>query len=142
LTSSPVRGYGALVPPSPSGVRAAVGKVLRAGVLVSAAVLLTGYLVGLVAEPALFGSHAVEQAHLAAKAGFPHSFAAVLSGIGHGSSEAIIVAGVLLLILTPVAGLLTSALAFARRRDWLFTAISATVLSVILGSFLFGWLSA
>ncbi|MGO9149912.1 MAG: DUF1634 domain-containing protein [Acidimicrobiales bacterium] len=123
-------------------MRAAVGRVLHAGVLVSAAILLTGYLVGLVGQPAAFGSHAVEQAHLAGRASFPHSFRAVWDGIGRGSGEAMIVAGVLVLILTPVAGIVTSAVAFARRRDWLFTAISATVLSVILGSFLLGWLSA
>ena len=87
----------------------------------SAAILLTGYVVGLIGDPASFGSHAVEQAHLAGRAGFPHSFTAVWHGIMRGSGEAIIVAGVLLLILTPVAGLLTSAVAFARRRDWLFT---------------------
>jgi uncharacterized membrane protein len=52
------------------------------------------------------------------------------------------VAGLLVLILTPVAGLVTSAVAFARRRDWLFTAIVAAVLSVILGSFVLGWVSA
>jgi uncharacterized membrane protein len=119
-----------------------VGKVLHAGVLVSASILMTGYLVGLVGDPAAFGSHAAEQAHLAARAGFPHSFVAVWDGIGRGKGEAMIAAGLLVLILTPVAGLLTSAVAFARRRDWLFTAISATVLSVILGSFLLGWLSA
>ncbi|MGO9333264.1 MAG: DUF1634 domain-containing protein [Acidimicrobiales bacterium] len=134
--------YGALTPPSPRGVRALVGKVLHVGVLSSAAVLLTGYLVGLIAEPATFGSHSAEQAHLAARASFPHSLLAVWDGIGHGSGEAIIVAGVLVLILTPVAGLATSAVAFARRRDWLFTVISTTVLSVILGSFVIGWLTA
>ncbi|MFZ2059299.1 MAG: DUF1634 domain-containing protein [Acidimicrobiales bacterium] len=142
MTFPATRAYGALTPPSPRGVRAVVGKVLHAGVLASAAILLTGYLVGLVAEPAAFGSRSAEQAHLAARASFPHSLLAVWDGIGHGSGEAIIVAGVLVLILTPVAGLATSALAFARRRDWLFTAISATVLSVILGSFVVGWLTA
>jgi uncharacterized membrane protein len=62
----------------------------------------------------------------------------VWDGIWRGSWEAIIVAGLLVLILTPVAGLVTSAVAFARRRDRLFTAISTSVLSVILVSFLLG----
>jgi uncharacterized membrane protein len=140
--ASPVIGYGARTPPSPRGVRAAVGRVLRVGVVVSAALLLTGYVVGLVAEPGAFASHAVEQAHLAGRAKFPHSLVGVWDGIGHGSGEAIIVAGVLILILTPVAGLVTSAVAFSRRRDWLFAAISVAVLSVIFGSFVAGWLSA
>lgn len=140
--SSETFAYGALVPPSPHGVRAAVGRVLHIGVLVSAALLISGYLVGLFSDPAAYGSHAVEQDHLQAKAAFPHSFAAVWDGIGHGSGEAIIVAGVLVLILTPVAGLVTSTIAFARRRDWLFGAIATTVLAIILGSFVIGWLTA
>ena len=119
-----------------------MGKTLRGGVSLAAALLLTGYVVGVVTEPGVFGSHAVEQAHLAARARFPHSLAAMWDGIGHGSGEAIIVAGILVLILTPVAGLITSAVAFARRRDWLFTVMSAAVLSVILGSFALGWLSS
>jgi uncharacterized membrane protein len=116
--------------------------VLQLGVFASMALLVSGYLLGLFSDPAAYGSHAVEQAHLQARASFPHSFAAVWSGIGHGSGESIIVAGVLVLILTPVAGLFTSALAFARRRDWLFGAIATTVLVVILGSFVIGWLTA
>ena len=140
MTAPPTRGYGARTPPSPRGVRAAVGKVLRAGVLTSAGIVLVGYLVGLIREPAAFSSLA-EQAHLRARASFPHSFAAVGDGISRGNGEAIIVAGILLLILTPVAGVVTSAVAFGRRRDWLFTIISAGVVSVILGSFLLGWLS-
>ena len=142
LTAPARRGYGARTPPSPRGVRAVVGKVLHAGVLTSAGILLVGYLVDLIREPAAFGSRVVEQAHLKARASFPHSFATVWDGISRGNGEAIIVAGILVLILTPVAGVITSAVAFAQRRDWLFTIISASVLSVILGSFLLGWLSA
>jgi uncharacterized membrane protein len=137
-----VRGYGALTPPSPHGVRAAVGRVLRIGVLASGTLLVAGYLVGFFADSATFVSSSSERAHLSGRAGFPHSFAAVGQGIVRGNGEAIIVAGVLLLILTPVAGLLTSAVAFARRRDFVFTAISATVLVVILGSFVIGWLTS
>ncbi len=123
-------------------MRAAVGKVLRVGVIASAGVLFGGYVAGVLSDRAVFASHSVEQAHLAGRAVFPHSLAAVWDGIGRGSGEAIIVAGVLLLILTPVAGLLTSLVAFARRRDLVFTAISASVLTVILASFVIGWLTS
>ena len=132
MSAPTVRAPGALTPPSPRGVRAAVGRVLHTGVLASAAVLVTGYVVTFVREPATFGSQAVARAHLAARASFPHSFGAVLDGIGRGRGDAIIVAGVLMLILTPVAGLVTGAVAFARRG----------VLAVILGSFLLGSLAA
>ncbi len=118
-----------------------MGRVLRAGVAVSAATLLAGYVVALVSDPGMFGSRAVEHGHLTARAVFPHSLAAIWDGIGRGRGEAIIVAGLLVLLLTPVAGLVAAAVAFARRRDWLFAAISATVLSVILGSFVIGWLA-
>ncbi len=133
--------HGALTPPSPHGVRAAVGRVLRTGVLVSAATLLAGYALVFARDAAELSSYAAEQARLAGHASFPHSLTAVRDGIARGSGEAMIVAGVLALILTPVAGLSTSAVAFARRRDWLFTTIAGLVLSVILGSFLYGWLS-
>ena len=134
--------YGALASPSPKGVRAAVGRVLRVGVLTSATLMLSGYVIGLVADPAMFGSRAVERAHLAGRASFPHSLTALWSALARGKGEAIIVAGVLLLILTPVAGLFTGAVAFVRRRDWIFGAISATVLTIILGSFVIGWLTS
>ncbi|MGA2529728.1 MAG: DUF1634 domain-containing protein [Acidimicrobiales bacterium] len=140
--ASETLAYGALMPPSPRGVRAAVGKVLRLGVLASAALLVAGYLVGLISDPGAFTSHALEQAHLRARASFPHSFRAVFDGICHGSGEAIIAAGVLLLIMTPVAGLLTAAIAFARRRDRLFGVIAASVLAIILGSFVLGSLTS
>ncbi len=134
--------HGALVPPSPHGVRAAVGRVLRLGVLASTGLLVSGYALGLVSDPGAFTSKAVERAHLLGKAPFPHSLSALWSGIGRGSGEAVIVAGVLVLILTPVAGLVTSAVAFVRRRDFLFGAIATGVLSVILGSFVIGWLTS
>ncbi|MGD1011138.1 MAG: DUF1634 domain-containing protein [Acidimicrobiales bacterium] len=136
------KAYGALSPPSPRGVRAAAGKALRAGVLVSTATLVAGYVLALVRDRSVFASHATEAARLAGRASFPHSLGALFGGIGQGSGEAIILAGVLMLILTPVAGLLTSAVAFARRGDRLFTAISFGVLSIIVGSFVVGWLVA
>jgi len=110
-------------------------------VIASAVTLLTGYVLGVVRQPEAFRSHAAEKAHLRGLASFPHSLVAVWNGIGRGSGEAVIVAGLLMLIGTPVAGLVASALAFARRRDWLFTAIAATVFGVILGSFLIGSLA-
>jgi uncharacterized membrane protein len=115
--------------------------VLRDGVLASAAILVTGYLVGIVREPGVFASRAAERAHLAGRASFPHSFGAVWDGVVHANGEAVIVLGVLCLILTPVAGLVAGALAFARRGDWLFAAISATVLAVIMCSFVLGSLA-
>ncbi len=131
------RPHTALAP----GVRAAVGRVLRAGVAVSAAILLAGYVVAFVSDPGMFGSHAVEHGHLAARAAFPHSLAAIWDGIGRGRGEAIIVAGVARSAPDSGRRARGSAVAFARRRDWLFAAISATVLSVILGSFVIGWLA-
>ena len=71
--------HGALVPPSPHGVRAAVGRVLRLGVLASTGLLVSGYALGLVSDPGAFTSKAVERAHLLGKAPFPHSLSALWS---------------------------------------------------------------
>ena len=121
--------HGALVPPSPHGVRAAVGRVLRARRARERGVPRCGLRSsGSSSDPAPSARSAVEQAHLAGRARFPHSLAAVGTGSGAAAVRRSSSPGCSCLILTPVAGLVTSAVAFARRRDWLFAAISATVL--------------
>jgi uncharacterized membrane protein len=135
------RAFGALMPPQPHGIRASVGRVLRAGVAISATMLAAGYVVALLRSPRRLTSHVVERAHLAGNVPFPHSFPALWDALGHGSGDAVIVLGILLLILTPVAGLVAAVVGFAVRRDWMFAAISLTVLLVITTSAIVGVLT-
>jgi uncharacterized membrane protein len=57
---------------------------------------------------------------------------ALLQGIAHGDAPAIVSAGILLLVATPICRVIFAAIAFAIERDRLYVAISLTVLAVLL----------
>jgi uncharacterized membrane protein len=54
--------------------------------------------------------------------------------LGEGNPQAIIQTGVALLILTPIARVVCSLFSFARKKDYLYTAISLAVLIIIVGN--------
>jgi uncharacterized membrane protein len=139
MTTPPGQALGARMPPSPGGVRATVGRVLRVGTVVSAATVVAGYVVGFIASQPHFGRYGLDRVQINARGGFAHSLVALGRGVSQGKGEAIIAAGVLLVVLTPVAGVVTSAVAFVRRGDRVFGAIAVGVVAVIFGSFLIGW---
>lgn len=56
----------------------------------------------------------------------------ICGGVLAGSGRSLIQLGVLVLILTPVVRVLLSLLGYLRQRDWLYAAITAAVLAVIL----------
>lgn len=71
------------------------------------------------------------------------SFALLLTGmvliLFHGShGRALVNAGLLLLIFTPIARVAVSVFVFTREGDRIFSLITAFVLCVLLASFLFG----
>lgn len=104
-----------------------MGRLLRAGVMTAAAVVLIGGVLYL-------AHHGSEQRELHRFQGEPASFrdplriareAVALSGRG------LIQLGILLLIATPVARVAFSIFAFSRQRDWLYVVISAIVLVIL-----------
>ena len=109
-----------------------VGKLLRAGVIIAAIVVLAGgvmYLAQHGGEPANY-----RQFHDA-----PSDLTSV-SGVGKAAvslkSEGIIQLGLLLLILTPIARVVFSAASFAIEGDRMYVAITLIVLAVLLFSLL------
>lgn len=116
-----------------SSIELIIGTLLRAGVLLAASVVLLGGIIYLVREGHAEVSYRNFQGN--------YSLLRTLGGIAHGVSQlrgrAIIQLGLLLLIATPVARVIFSAFAFARERDYLYVAITLTVLAVLLYS-LFG----
>ena len=122
-----------------------ISYVLRAGVLLSAAVILigiagfaltqdTGYTVVL--------PHHLQDIlafHAASGPGFfSTSPSAVLGGAFAGKPYAIIGFGLLLLIATPVIRVALSVLFFLFQRDWLYVGITLFVLAVLVVSLLSG----
>lgn len=111
-----------------------VGTLLRAGVILSAAVTLIGgimYLAVHGAAPASYHVFAGEQQGLSTLRG-------VIEGVVRGDSASIIQLGVLLLIATPVARVFLSVIGFARERDWLYVGCSLLVLGLLCYSLAHG----
>jgi len=110
-----------------------VGILLRSGVILAAAVVLFGAALYL-------AHHGHEIPNYTAFHGEPESLkspADIFHGVMELSSRAIIQLGLLLLIATPVARVLFSAIAFAIERDWMYVVITLVVFLVLMFS-LFG----
>lgn len=115
---------------SDDAVEQLVGRLLRAGVLAAAALVLAGGIVYL-------ARHAHEPAHGAVFNGEPDDLTRVggiLRASGALSGRGLIMGGLLLLIATPVARVAVSLVAFVFQRDRLYAAITAFVLLLLLAS--------
>ena len=110
-----------------------VGTLLRAGVLLSAAVVMAGGAWRLVesgGEAPAYGSFRGEPAQL-------RHAGALLSSLGRPQPDTLIQFGLLLLIATPVARVILALVAFALERDRVYVGITLAVLVVLLYSLLF-----
>ena len=61
-----------------------------------------------------------------------HSLPGILTEARRGDGGGLIQLAVLLIVATPISRVIFAAYAFARMRDWLYTLISVTVLSLLL----------
>jgi len=123
--------------PSGSGHSAAdakmellLGYVLRAGVIVSALLTVTGAAFLLLAN----GNRPGRQ--LIASSG-EFSRNALFHGIAHGDGNAIIMLGLMVLFATPVLRVAGMIVGFLRERDWLYAAISCAVLAILIAGICF-----
>jgi uncharacterized membrane protein len=115
-------------------VEQSIGILLRVGVLLAAAVVLFGGILYLAHSGRMHANYHVF-----------HSEPADLRTPGltareafSGRPEAIIELGLLLLILTPIARVVFSVVAFARERDAMYVIMTLIVLTVLLYSLLAG----
>jgi uncharacterized membrane protein len=97
-----------------------LGMVLRLGVIAAAAVVALGAILYLAADGLTHPDY--------------HTFEAHASKL-HGG-RAVIQAGVLLLIATPIARVAGAALLFARQRDFCYVAVSLVVFAALMYSLL------
>jgi len=101
---------------------------LRIGVALAAAVVLVGVLSLLRARGGVATDYRVfrgEPSELRGVAG-------IWRAARHLRPRGLIQLGLLILIATPIARVVFSALAFARQRDWLYTAVASIVLTALL----------
>jgi uncharacterized membrane protein len=67
-----------------------------------------------------------------------HSLPEILTGISQGKGQAVIQAGVILLIATPVARIVFSIIGFIKEKDKLYIVIALIVLGIIITSMSLG----
>ncbi len=104
-----------------------IGNLLRAGVLLAAAVVLIGGILYLAVH------HADPISYRQFSAGGPatQSVAGILQSAAHVHSEGLIQLGLLLLIATPVARVALAVVGFALEKDRLYTVVSLIVLLIL-----------
>jgi uncharacterized membrane protein len=104
-----------------------IGQLLRAGVVLAAAIVLTGGVLYLV------GHHADSTNYHTFVAGAldTRSLHGIVQSTAQGNSEALMQVGLLLLILTPIARVAVALVGFFLERDRLYTTVSLIVLLIL-----------
>lgn len=119
------------------GIDALLSRILHYGGLVSAAVLLIGLLL-------LIPSRGVDRATIeqlrapSVTDAAPLPTVALINGALHGQAVAVILVGMLLLMLTPVARVIAAGIYYARRRDRPFATIAILVVTLLIVGVLMG----
>jgi uncharacterized membrane protein len=116
----------------------AISWVLRGGVLISVGIIALGAVLTFAHHPDYFRSRPELGTLTAAGAHFPNSIPEVVAGVSAMHGQAIMMAGLLLLIATPVARVALSIAIFVIEHDRLYTAITTAVLVILLIAFALG----
>ena len=109
-----------------------IGTLLRTGVILAAAVVLVGGVLYL----ARYGHQVPDYKTFHGEPERLKSLTDIVQGVVALSSRAIIQLGLLLLIATPVARVLFSAIAFGIERDYMYVIITLIVLGILMYSLL------
>lgn len=112
------------------GVENAISILLRGGVLLAAMVVLLGSVIYV----AQFGSHATHHHVFRGEPAELRSVSGTIHAAFAGRGDGIIQLGLLLLILTPIARVVFSAVAFAIEGDRMYVVFTLMVLAVLLYS--------
>jgi uncharacterized membrane protein len=109
-------------------MQAVIGWVLRAGVFVSMLVVFIGGVIYLYRH----GQTIANYHEFKGIPDFVHSPAGIINGILTFRGRAIIQAGIVLLIATPIVRVVFSAIGFIIEKDYLYTGITFIVLLIIV----------
>ena len=111
----------------------AIGQLLRFGVIASSAIVLLGSACWLYQHG---GDVAVFHSFQPAPAAY-RTVHGILGAAGRMDCRALMQAGLLLLVATPMARVAFSLAAFAVERDWIYVCVTLLVLIILIASFLF-----
>lgn len=120
---------------NPDSMNSIIGNILRAGVMISAAIILVGVVLLLAESGSTSTSDALSyNPNHVPHGNFDVSLAGLVSGLGALQPYAIIELGVLVLLSTPVTRVLVSVFLFAAEGDRTYIYITSVVLVVLLFS--------
>ena len=122
----------------PRWVDIAISNLLRGGVLLSVAVVTLGIVLTFTHHRDYFSSRPALGQLTGLGVHSPNTVAGVIHGIAQEHGQAIITAGLLLLIATPVARVALSIAIFVVENDRLYVMITTVVLLLLLLSFFLG----
>ena len=115
-------------------MQAVLGWVLRIGVFVSMIVVFIGGVIYIYRH-----GHSIADYHdFKGVPQFVHTIPGIIHGIATLRGRAIIQAGIMLLIATPVIRIIFSAFGFILERDWLYLSITLIVLAIIIAGIFTG----
>ena len=116
----------------------AITALLRGGVLLSIAIIAGGMVTAFVHHPDYLSSRPALGRLTAPESHFPNTISEVIAGVRHGSGQAIMTVGLLVLIATPVARVALSVVIFMIARDRLYVAITTAVFVILMIAFAVG----
>jgi uncharacterized membrane protein len=122
----------------PQWIDGAISNLLRAGVVISMVVVITGLVFTFIHHPQYVRSKSALGRLTDAGAAYPRRLRDVATHIAEGRGQAIVMLGLLMLIGTPVARVAFAIVAFAIERDRLYVMITTIVLVLLLVPFLIG----
>lgn len=114
-----------------------ISHLLRIGVVSSLIVVVIGLAISFVHHPDYLHSDQMQRVISPSHATWD-SLRELWVGLIHLRGEAIIMAGLLLLIATPVMRVAVSIVAFIVERDWVFVIVTSFVLAMLVLSFVLG----
>ncbi|WP_419801194.1 DUF1634 domain-containing protein [Mucilaginibacter sp.] len=115
-------------------VQLLIGTVLRWGVIISMSVVFIGGLIYVYRH----GHETASYHNFEGEPDFLKNIKGIFSGVAAMKGRAIIQAGILLLIATPIARIVLSIISFSLEKDYLYIFITTLVLMIILLSMLSG----
>jgi uncharacterized membrane protein len=119
-------------------IHTAIVVLLRTGIVLSIVVIMTGIVITFVHHPEYFSSRPALGALTSPSAHFPNTLPDVIAGVRQGRGQAFIMAGLLILIATPVARVALSIVIFFIARDRLYMFLTSAVLVILIASFAIG----
>jgi uncharacterized membrane protein len=125
-------------PPVDRAVELIISLILRLGVSVSLIVVIAGLLMSFFHHHEYLYSRPGLQRLTTPGRAFPRTLGQVLAGVRQLRGEAMIMAGLMLLIATPVLRVAVSIAAFIYEKDKTFVLLTAIVLALLILSFFLG----